>query len=49
MWKVARAKAEKEWDVERKGGIDLDDMTALPLRPPVTTVMVRERESTYEL
>ncbi len=37
--KVVRAKAEKEWDVERKGGLGLADLTSLPLRPPVVTVM----------
>ncbi len=37
--KVIRAKAEKEWDVERKGGLGLADLTYLPLRPPIVTVM----------
>ncbi len=47
MWQVSRAKAEKEWDVERKGGLNLDDLTDLPLRSPIVTVMVRrQRQNT---
>ncbi len=47
MWQVSRAKAEKEWDVEIKGGFNLDDLTDLPLRSPIVTVMVRrQRQNT---